>query len=342
MKKNLFIAILLGVLIWAACSKAQEEVEIEPIEKKDGISFVSPSQPFPEAYLLDVEKVNADWVAITPFAFSSEGSSSVTFSSNFQWWGEKEEGTEAIIDYAQNAQLKVMLKPQVWMRGSWVGTYSLESEAAWKEWEADYEAYILTFAKIAAEKKVPVFCVGTEYKIAAIEREPFWRELISKVRNIYEGELTYAANWDNYENIPFWDELDFIGVDAYFPLQEKATPDLETLLKNWQPLKETLEAFSNKQQKPIVFTEYGYMSCDFTAWKNWENEANRSTIGLNLEAQSIAFEALYQTLWNEPWFGGGFIWKWYHNYEESGGENNKDYTPQRKPSEMVIKKWYAP
>jgi len=115
-----------------------------------------------------------------------------------------------------------------------------------------------------------------------------------------------------------------------------------TLLKNWKPVKETLKAFSDKQQKPIVFTEYGYMSCDFTAWRNWENEADRSAVGLNLEAQSIAFDALYQTLWNEPWFGGGFIWKWYHDYEQSGGENSKDYTPQRKPAEMVIKKWYAP
>jgi len=333
-----FLYIILSAFIFSDCSKAQ----IERIDKMDGVSFVSPSMSFPTEFLLDVQQVKANWVAVSPFAFSSDRSSSVIFDSNYQWWGEKVEGTKTIIDYAQSAHLKILLKPQVWMRGSWVGFYDLENEADWKEWETNYEAYILTFAKIAAEKKVEAFCIGTEYKIAAVKREPFWRDLIIKVRNIYEGELTYAANWDHYQNIPFWDELDFIGVDAYFPLQEKATPDVNALLENWRPVKEALKDFSYKQQKPIVFTEYGYMSCDFTAWKNWENEANRSTVGLNLEAQSIAFNALYQTLWNEPWFGGGFIWKWYHNYEQSGGEQNKDYTPQRKPAENVIQKWYAP
>jgi len=82
------------------------------------------------------------------------------------------------------------------------------------------------------------------------------------------------------------------------------------------------------------------MSCDYTAWRNWENEADRSAVALNLEAQSIAFEALYQSLWNETWFGGGFIWKWYHHYEQAGGLNSKDYTPQGKPVENVIQKWY--
>jgi len=209
MKKILFIAALLGVLILGACSKAQVE-QVEQVDKMDGISFVSPSKPFPAEYLFDAQQVNADWVAISPFAFSSEGSSSVTFNSNFQWWGEMEEGIKSIIDFAQNAQLKILLKPQVWMRGSWVGFYNLESETAWKEWEQDYEAYILAFAKIAVEKKVEAFCVGTEYKIAALEREPFWRDLIIKIRDIYDGQLTYAANWDHYQNIPFWDELDFM------------------------------------------------------------------------------------------------------------------------------------
>jgi len=341
MKNFLFIVILISILSLGACSKAQVDTNTE-ITKMDGVSFVSPSRSFPSEYLLDVAQVKANWVAISPFAFSSEGNSSVTFNSNYQWWGERADGIRTIIDYAQTAQLKIMLKPQVWMRGSWVGFYDLETEEEWQAWEKDYEVYILTFAKIAAEKNVDVFCVGTEYKIAVLKRESFWRDLITKVQEIYKGELTYAANWDHYQNIPFWEELDFIGVDSYFPLQEKATPDVATLIENWKPIKEELRTFSEQNQKSIVLTEYGYMSCDFTAWKNWENEVDRSAVDLNLDAQSIAFEALYQSLWNEPWFGGGFIWKWYHNYEKAGGENNKDYTPQRKPAEKVIQKWYAP
>jgi len=314
--------------------------------KMDGVSFVSPSKNFPAEYLLDVKKVQAGWVAISPFAFSRAGKPSVTFDSRFQWWGETTTGINKIIDFAKAANLKILLKPQVWMMDGWVGSFNLKNETDWLQWERDYEAYILAFAEIAAAQNVDAFCVGTEYKIAAIEREDFWRNLICKVRDIYGGPkhpkhpITYASNWDNYNNIPFWDALDFIGVDAYFPLQNAATPKLDILLENWKPLKNQLEACAKKHQKQIVFTEYGYMSCDYTAWQNWENENNRNSLKVNLDAQSIAFEALLSTLWDEPWFGGGFIWKWYHNYERAGGQNDKDYTPQNKPVEKVISKWY--
>lgn len=306
----------------------------------NGVSFVSPPKKFPSAYLLAVKKVNANWVAVSPFGFSKAAKPSVTYNSRFQWWGETSAGAATIIEYAQQANLKVLLKPQVWMMGSWVGSFELKNEEDWQQWEKDYEAFILTFAKVAAAENVAAFCVGTEYKIAAIQRENFWRELICKVRDIYDGPLTYASNWDNYQNIPFWDALDFIGVDAYFPLENASTPNLKVLLKNWKPIKKQLANCAKKHQKQLVFTEYGYMSCDFTAWRNWENEADRNGVDLNLTAQSIAFEALYQTLWKEPWFGGGFIWKWYHDYEKAGGQNDKDYTPQNKPVEKVISKWY--
>ncbi|MEM6723389.1 MAG: hypothetical protein AAF598_05080, partial [Bacteroidota bacterium] len=47
-----------------------------------------------------------------------------------------------------------------------------------------------------------------------------WRTIIRSARQHYTGELTLAANFDNYREISFWDELDFIGINAYFPLRE--------------------------------------------------------------------------------------------------------------------------
>ena len=57
-------------------------------------------------------------------------------------------------------------------------------------------------------------------------------------------------------------------------------------------------------------------------------------------AQSNAYQAIFQTFWNESWFAGGFIWKWYDDDPEQGGPNNNDYTPQNKPVEEIIKAWY--
>ncbi len=53
-----------------------------------------------------------------------------------------------------------------------------------------------------------------------------WRRLISEVRERYTGRLTYAANFDQYELVTFWDDLDVIGVNAYFPLRKHYLPDI--------------------------------------------------------------------------------------------------------------------
>ncbi len=45
-----------------------------------------------------------------------------------------------------------------------------------------------------------------------------WRELIGQVRAVYGGPLSYAANFDQVEQVGFWDALDAVGVNAYFPL----------------------------------------------------------------------------------------------------------------------------
>ena len=54
-----------------------------------------------------------------------------------------------------------------------------------------------------------------------LNRPKFWNELILKIKKLYKGKLTYAANWDEYKRIHFWNVLDYIGVDAYFPLTDK-------------------------------------------------------------------------------------------------------------------------
>ncbi len=335
--------LVIGVIIclFFACKEKEPEAFQFQFERMNGVSFVSPRDSFPSTYMNYVEQVGADCIAVSPFAFSgSENDQNLVFNSNFQWWGEKPNGVRAIIDYAQDQELRVMLKPQVWIPGGWAGHYDAGSESAWLNWEQDYMAYIITFAQIAAEKEVDLFCIGTEFRVAVEKRPEFWNTVIDSVKTIYNGKLTYAANWDDYEQVPFWGRLDFIGVDAYFPLVEEKAPELDKLLDAWQPLVNKLESYSKHFNKPILFTEYGYLSVDYTSWQNWENEKNLDNLAVNLQAQQNAFEALFTSLWEKPWMAGGFIWKWYDDYESSGGLNNKDYTPQRKPVETTIKNWY--
>ena len=59
--------------------------------------------------------------------------------------------------------------------------------------------------------------------LAALNRrrahyEENWRSLITAVRGVYRGPLSYAANFDQVQEVGFWDALDAIGVNAYYPL----------------------------------------------------------------------------------------------------------------------------
>lgn len=309
-------------------------------QKMNGVSFVSPPRKVEAEVMQPVKNIGATWIAISPFAFSRPNEPKVIFGGGYQWWGETPKGAAELIRHAQASGLKVMLKPQVWLRSGWTGTYDLDSEEKWAAWEQDYERYILTFARLADSMKVDLFCIGTEYRIAVKKRQAFWNKLIQKVRTVFNGKLTYAANWDDYDRVPFWSDLDYIGIDAYFPLDSAQTPGADALVTQWQPAKTATEALQRRVKKPVLFTEYGYMSMNQAAWRNWELEKQWMKTP-NMEAQKQAFEAVFKAFWHEPWFAGGFIWKWYDNHPASGGVRDTDYTPQNKPAELTVKNWYT-
>ena len=67
----------------------------------------------------------------------------------------------------------------------------------------------------------------------------------------------------------------------------------------------------------------------------------RGGANVNLEAQANATQAVFETFWEEDWFAGGFVWKWFIYHERSGGIENDRFTPQNKPAQEVIKKYYG-
>ena len=205
-------------------------------DKINGVSFVSPSRKIgPEAFD-PIVQVSADWIALIPFAFTQGSKDKLKFDVSWQWWGETSTGIKECIQMSQNKGLKVMIKPQVWFgHGTYTGDYTLDSESSWKTFEATYANYILTYAKIAADYKVDALCIGTEWRNFVKARPDFWKALIAKVREVYTGKVTYAANWDAYAAFPHWEDLDWIGIDAYFPLSESKTPDCQRIKNGLEP-----------------------------------------------------------------------------------------------------------
>ncbi len=310
-------------------------------ERIHGLNFVAPPEPFAQNPMPAVERVGAEWIAVIPYAYSRPGEARVHFDGlRWQWWGESREGARETIALAKRHGLKVLLKPQVYVPRSWPGAIDFDTEAEWQAWERDYESYILPLAGIAQEQGAHMFCIGTEFKTSSRQRPGFWKDLIRKIRERYNGPLTYAANWNESGQVPFGQELDDFGVDAYFPLLDEPTPAVETLLETWIPYRDQLSRFAARQEKPVLFTEYGYLSVDGCAWNTWELEARLDQIPINEQAQANALMALYQTFDSESWWAGGFLWKWFPNMRGHEGYPAKDYTPQGKLGEAVVKKWY--
>jgi hypothetical protein len=309
-------------------------------QKINGVNFVSPQNKLERNLLMSLNRINANWVAYCPYAFMKSGETYVHYNNDKNYWGDHIANLKFMCALAKKQGLKILIKPHIWVEGEgWPGDFS-PGVGRWKIWQENYTKYVLELAQLCQNQGVDMLCIGTEFKLAVVTKPGYWKWLIGQVRQVYSGQLTYAANWDNYYNIPFWSQLDVIGIDAYFPLVNESTPTVASVEQAWNKLIPELSQFSDKQNKRIVFTECGYRSTNFNAYQQWLIESQPSDEKVNLTAQLNAYEGFYRALWAQDWLLGGFIWKWY-GASNSGGHENSDYTPEHKPVERVIKKWYS-
>jgi Glycoside Hydrolase Family 113 len=287
--------------------------------------------PASAASLGRLKAIGVTSIAITPFGFQSAPDDRA-----IRWGGDRFSETDdrlrQVTSQAHALGIRVLLKPHIWLRPpAWVGLIEQRSEEGWAAWFAAYRGFILHYAALAGEAGMDGLCVGNELgRTTARERE--WRELIREVRRSFSGELTYGATVEEVRRIRFWDAFDFIGISAYFPLVNAASPGREELVRAWAPIVRELGQLSARWQKPIVFTELGYRSADFGAWRQWEV---RRDAPVNLQLQADAYSAFFQAVWPQPWFGGVYWWKWW-SFLDSGGLEDNDYTPRNKPAERVL------
>lgn len=328
-----FLKYFAFVFVLQSCSAQSEKI--------NGISFVASRDEASQENVDPVIALNSNYAAVMPFGFIRDLTNpEIVYNTERQWFGESRAGAKQYIQLLQKNNIKVMVKPQIWIwRGEFTGYLKMASEEDWKRLEDSYSNFILEYASLAAETKSELFCIGTELEQFIVHRPKYWNALISEIKKVYKGKLTYAANWDEYKRVPFWKELDYIGVDAYFPVSEEKTPSLEAAKLGWKPWKDELKGVSEKAQRPILFTEFGYRSVDFSGKEPWKSDRDMTEV--NLEAQLNTTKALFEAVWSEEWFQGGFIWKWFIHHERAGGLDNSRFTPQNKPVEEVIRKHYA-
>lgn len=259
-----------------------------------------------EPTLNHITTIGANWVAIHPYAgISKDGSVSWSrFDPNTY-----AESVRRPIREAHERGLKILVKPHLayWGSGfSWRGEIDFEDPAARKRFFRDYTRWTAYMAELSAD--ADAFTVGCELdELVGYETE--WRELIAEVRGKTQAPLTYAANWPTFEKVPFWDALDAVGIQAYFPLSEKPDPGFDELRDAWAKRMSELRAFSTRVQRTIVFTELGYNQSMDAAKMPWDYrvDATDAAERLQLRCLQVALEAVDA----EPSVSGAFLWKWF-------------------------------
>ena len=239
------------------------------------------------------------------------------------------------INMIHSLGMKVMLKPHVDLIDEEARTNIIPSD----EWFASYKAFILHYAELATKYNVELLCIGTELSNTTTERwKAKWLEIISDIRKVYKGPLTYAANWDEYETVPFWNYVDFIGIDAYFPLTKVNNPPKEELVKAWENQADILEKWlkDNRLDKPIIFTEVGYDTVEGSNRQPWRVLPTLTTYKESQEEQSNCLESLLTVLSKRSWFKGFYWW----NYFPRPDIGPLGYTLRGKAGEKVLSEWF--
>ncbi|WP_258053403.1 hypothetical protein [Streptomyces sp. Ru72] len=287
--------------------------------------------PGVDRYLRDIRATGARWVTFTPTWYQDRVTDSTPHSTEET---ASDASLRRIVERAHAAGLKVMIKPHVDLPGDADRAGIRPRDRA--AWFAAYRVLITHYADIASDTGAEQFSVGTE--LAGVSGDTAaWTQVVRAVRAHYDGPLTYAANYDEYEHIHFWKELDLIGIDAYWPLSAEPTDDAARLRRAWEPIRAKLAAYAQGQNRRILFTEAGYVSQRGATTAPYSWTVSRTAGDAE---QAAAYRALLDSFEGLPWWAGVCWWMW-DDWPDSGETPARlAYSPHGKPAERVLReKW---
>jgi hypothetical protein len=218
-------------------------------------------------------------------------------------------------------------------------------------WFTNYGLVLNHYALLAQKHNVEMITLGAELIDMTSDNlnstnTSNWLSLITTVRSLYSGKLTYDGNWgggtwnDELDHVKFWSALDYIGVSAYYHIGG-STPNSyspDSLAQAWDTVnKSQLALLNQKYGKPILFTEVGYRNVDgaLTHPASWEMAG-----ASDMQEQSDGYQSLF-AYWDKiPYFSGVQFWDWKSD-PNAGGPNDTDFTVQGKTALRTITNWFT-
>lgn len=266
-----------------------------------------------------LKALGVNWIAIHPYApIRDDGTVGGAGRHGVrQMYADPTWLTRPIAE-AHRLGLKIMIKPHVayWgSRFSWRGEIAFDDDAGWRRFFDTYERWITFVARLTRE--ADAFVVGTELD-RTLRHEEEWRRIVRAVRAETAAPLTYSAGWDHYEEVGFWDALDAISIQGYFPLVDHdGLPAQHELDEAWQRLTTRLEEFGRRHSRNVVLGELGYNLSRDAARRPWDYTQGGEDAE---EVQRRCLDAALRALGRSEIVVGAFLWKWFPG--ETGGHGN--------------------
>ncbi len=277
-----------------------------------------------------IRSSGANAVALVPYAFTrAPEEPSIRFRTL-----ETDARLARSIRQSRELGLHVMLKPHLWAGPRFHGSISFTNQDRFDTWFDDYRRWILHYARLAEMHRIDILSIGNELA-GLTARADSWRSLVRDVRRVFRGPVTYAAHWESeIEELGFWSDLDYIGVNFYFPI---AAPGSRPASDSPQMTEasERIARVRARTGKPVLFTEVGFPALATAASRPWEE--NLSALDADLQARCYA--AWLERFGNQPGVAGMFWWKW--PSDGRGSPLDTSHRPLGKPAMDVLTDWYA-
>lgn len=294
----------------------------------------------PSARAMDeAAALGATWVSLTPFGrvadLKGNGVDLVFEAPHL----ENRRAVLGAIAQAHARGLRVMLVPHLWVEsGEWRALIDPGDDAGWARWAASYRSFLLTWARVAAEGGAEMLSVGVELRswVTTARAESF-KALIEEVRRVYPGLLTYSANWDDVDQTLIFDDLDLIGINAFYPLAEREGASLDELLAGGRRVAAQVEQVARAWGKPVVLTEIGYTTRRDPALRPWEWPDGMKDVVIDQLDQAKAYLGIIAPFLDARFCAGFFVWRYYADPEDVSQEAEWGFSPRGKLAELVLR-----
>nr|WP_052339607.1 glycosyl hydrolase family 53 [Gorillibacterium massiliense] len=299
-------------------------------------------QPYALDSLQKLKDTGSEWIALAFYTLQPNVNSTVISFDYGVTMTDRD--IEHAVRQAHELGLKVCLKPVVNSAdGIWRAHIGFPKDAMaepyWSAWFHSYENFLCHYAELAEELGCEMFCIGCEM-ISTEKKTEHWLELIERVRKLYSGPLTYNANHGSEENIAWFDQVDVIGISAYYQVANQPGDSEEVMIHNWLPVREKLARLHARFGKPIVFMEIGCRSALGCAMMPYD--FTHTELPVSEQEQANFYSSVIKAFWEEPWFAGFFWWDWSVKlYPLEEAKINTGFDIYGKQAEVVLKDWYA-